>query len=246
LRSDAMNIKIAVEPIKIPFALSLSKGGRGFDRLTQWVGMWKPLMVRLAHHERFPHASTAFFKMKHLMPIATVGALLLATGCEPARQWNGQTFAKDASQTPYPQTADYSNPESTNVSPESGLINILVNQLGVKPQQALGGAGSIFALAQQRMNPSDFMQLSGSVPGMDRYLSAVPRPASSSSWLSTSTDSTEGESTGLGSLSALTDSFQALGLNTKLISQFVPVVLQYVQTQNGGPAAMDLLQSALY
>ncbi|MDD1622902.1 MAG: DUF2780 domain-containing protein [Methylococcaceae bacterium] len=184
--------------------------------------------------------------MKYVMSITAVGALLLATGCEPVQQWNGQTFAEDASQTPDPRTAVYSNPESTNVSPESGLANILVDQFGINSQQAMGGAGSIFALAQQRMNPSDFMQLSGSVPGMNRYLSAVPRPASSSSWLSTSADSTEGESAGLGSLSALTGSFRALGLNTKLINQFVPVVLQYVQTQNGGPAAMSLLQSALY
>jgi hypothetical protein len=58
----AFSLKSAVERIKIPFALSLSKGGRGFDRLTQWVGMWKPLMVRQAHHERFPHTSTDFFR----------------------------------------------------------------------------------------------------------------------------------------------------------------------------------------
>jgi hypothetical protein len=63
--SRLLNLKSAVEPIKIPFALSQSKGGRGFDRLTQWVGMWKPLMVRQAHHERFPHASTAFFRLKY-------------------------------------------------------------------------------------------------------------------------------------------------------------------------------------
>lgn len=72
----AFNLKNAVEPIKIAFALSLSKGGRGFDRLTEWVGMWKPFMVRQAlgnrsrvvlppasmqvDHERFPHASTDF------------------------------------------------------------------------------------------------------------------------------------------------------------------------------------------
>jgi len=58
-----MNLKNAVEPIKTPFALSQSKGGRGFDRLTKWVSVWKPLMVRQAHHERFPQASTDFFRM---------------------------------------------------------------------------------------------------------------------------------------------------------------------------------------
>ena len=45
-----LNLKNAVEHIKTPFALSQSKGGRGFDMLTKWVGVWKPLMVRQAHH----------------------------------------------------------------------------------------------------------------------------------------------------------------------------------------------------
>ena len=56
-------LKNAVEHIKTPFALSQSKGGRGFDMLTKWVGVWKPLMVRQAHHERFPHATTDFFRL---------------------------------------------------------------------------------------------------------------------------------------------------------------------------------------
>ena len=46
--SGWLNLKNAVEPIKIQFALSLSKGVRGFDRLTQLVEMWKPLMARQA------------------------------------------------------------------------------------------------------------------------------------------------------------------------------------------------------
>ena len=62
--SSNINLKNAVEHIKTPFALSQSKGGRGFDMLTKWVGVWKPLMVRQAHHERFPHASTDFFRIK--------------------------------------------------------------------------------------------------------------------------------------------------------------------------------------
>jgi hypothetical protein len=49
----------------------------------------------------------------------------------------------------------------------------------------------------------------------------------------------------LGDLAALAGSFQTLGMNTNMITQFVPLVLQYVQGQSGA-GAMSLLQSALY
>lgn len=190
--------------------------------------------------------------MKYVMSITAAGALLLAMGCETPQQWNGQTFALGEPQSSASQPAIYPNQASnnpfngsTNASPELDLVNILVGQLGINSQQAVGGVGSIFALAQQRMNPGDFIQLSGSLPGMDRYLSAVPQPAKSNSWLSSAAGLMGGEHNGLGSLAALAGSFQALGLNTNMISQFVPVVLEYVQDQSG-PAAMSLLQNALY
>jgi hypothetical protein len=62
LEAEAFTLKSVVDPIQPPFVLSLSKGGRGLDRLTQWVGVWKLLMVRLAYPERFSDASTDFFR----------------------------------------------------------------------------------------------------------------------------------------------------------------------------------------
>jgi hypothetical protein len=125
------------------------------------------------------------------------------------------------------------------------LINILVGQLGISPQQALGGVGSIFSVAQQRMSPGDFSQLSTSVPGMDQYLGSVPQQVAasgSSSLLGAAGNMMGGQ---FGSLAALAGSFQTLGMNPSMVSQFVPVVLQYVQNQSGA-SAMSLLQNALY
>ena len=62
LRYRIFILKTAVEHSKIPFALSLSKGERGFGMLTKWVSVWKPFMLRQAQHERLPHASTALFR----------------------------------------------------------------------------------------------------------------------------------------------------------------------------------------
>ena len=64
---------------------------------------------------------------------------------------------------------------------------------------------------------------------MNQYLSAVPAQ--------TAVPNATGNST-------LAGSFQNLGLNADMASKFLPIVLQYVQTQ-GGVSTMSLLQSAL-
>lgn len=186
--------------------------------------------------------------MKYVMSFAIVGAVAWLAGCAPAQQQSNQNWALGGQQAPAVQQVVNLNTAaaaSTAASPETGLVNMLVNQLGVNSQQAMGGVGSIFSLAQQRMNPGDFMQLSGSVPGMNQYLSAVPQPSSSSLLFGSAANLMGDQAGGLGSLAALAGSFQSLGMSTNMIGRFVPVVLQYVQGQSG-PAAMSLLQSALY
>lgn len=192
--------------------------------------------------------------MKYLLSITVVTAVVSIVGCAPAQQHTGQTFAQTAVQAPAVQQATnagsvLNNPLTTAaanaVIPDSGLVNTLVNQLGVNQQQAMGGVGSIFSLAQQRMNPTDFMQLRGNVPGIDQYMSAVPEPSSSSLLIGSAADMLGGQASGLGNLASLVSSFQTLGMNSNMITQFVPVVLQYVQGQSGA-GMMSLLQNALY
>jgi hypothetical protein len=65
-------LKTTVEHSKIPFALSLSKGDREIEMLTKWMGVWKPLMLRQAQHERFPHFPTAVFRIMNSRFIALV------------------------------------------------------------------------------------------------------------------------------------------------------------------------------
>ena len=189
--------------------------------------------------------------MKYTLSLTTVIAVVAVMGCTPAQQYPGQTFAQGVAQPAVAQqavTGVMNNPVAvaTNAAPSDlGLVNALVNQLGINQQQAMGGVGSIFSLAQQRMNPTDFMQLRGNVPGMDQYLSAVPEPSSSSLLIGSAASMLGGQVGGLGNLAALAGSFQTLGMNSNMITQFVPLVLQYVQGQSGA-GAVSLLQSALY
>lgn len=126
----------------------------------------------------------------------------------------------------------------------SDLSDFLVDNLGVTARQAMGGAGSIFALAQQRMLPEDFMQLRNSVPNMDQYLAAVPYSTSSFQW-GGATNGIGGNPSELGSLSAVSRSFQTLDMNPEMAFQFLPAILQYLQ-QRSELAAMSLLQDALH
>lgn len=127
---------------------------------------------------------------------------------------------------------------SSGVS-QIGLVDILVHRLGVSPQQALGGAGAIFQLAQGKMNPQAFTSMSQSIPGMSTMLSAAP--AASGGGL---TSMVGGGGGTLGGAAALASSFQQLDLSPDMVGKFIPVVTNYVR-QSSGKASADMLQSVL-
>lgn len=129
------------------------------------------------------------------------------------------------------------------------LVNILVQQLGITPQQATGGAGSIFSVAKQSMSSASFGQVSKAVPGMNQLLTAAPALGGSSgstgaSSLMGSVASALGGGSNLGNMATLASSFQSLGMGSGMMSQFIPVILQYIQAR-GGSTTMGLLQGAL-
>ena len=125
------------------------------------------------------------------------------------------------------------------------LVGLLVQQLGISPQQAMGGAGSIFSVARQAMSPTNFGLVSNAVPGMSQLLAAAPRMAGSpmgGDLMGSAANALGGSS--LGQMAMMANAFQSLGLGSGMVNQFIPVILQYVQAQ-GGSSTMGLLQSAL-
>lgn len=130
---------------------------------------------------------------------------------------------------------------STTSINQIGLVDILVHRLNISPQQALGGAGAIFQMAQGSMNPQAFATLSKSVPGMDSMLNAAPAMSNLSGGLS----SLMGDKNNtLGNVTALAASFQQLNLSPDMVSQFIPIVTNYV-SKTSGQATANLFQSAL-
>ena len=66
---------------------------------------------------------------------------------------------------------------STASATASELVGALTQKLGVTEQQATGGAGAMFGLAQSKLSPDNFRQVARVVPGMEGLLQAAPTGA---------------------------------------------------------------------
>ena len=124
----------------------------------------------------------------------------------------------------------------------SKLIGSLVDKLGVSNEQATGGAGAVFKEAKNNMDPGDYTQLLKAVPGIDSLVSSAPEAGGLASTASSLLGSSGGSAKGMANLA---DSFGKLGLAPDMVNQFVPVILDFVQSE-GGQQAMTLLKNALF
>ena len=117
------------------------------------------------------------------------------------------------------------------------LVDLLTKNLGVKENQAQGGAGLIFKLAKDKLGGGDFSQISKAVPDVNSLISAAP--ASGGGFLSKIFGGG-----GASSLAGLAGGFSKLGLDSGMVGKFVPIILSFVQSK-GGDAAKGLLEKVL-
>ena len=125
-------------------------------------------------------------------------------------------------------------------TPSPELVGMLTKDLNVTPEQATGGAGALFGLAKSRLKPEEFSQVSDAVPGMDGFLKAAPKPGGGSA-LGSLGSSLSG---GSGGLASVAGAFGSLGLSPDMVSKFIPVITQFVQSK-GGSGVASLLMGAL-
>ena len=125
------------------------------------------------------------------------------------------------------------------------MVETLVKQLGVSQAQSAGGSGALFQMAKDSMSASDFGQVSQAVPGMDGLLAAAPKPepASGTGNLLSGLANASGNST-LMNAASLVNTFQQLDMSKGMVSQFTPIIIDYVK-QNGGEMTANLLKAAL-
>ncbi|MFZ6041251.1 DUF2780 domain-containing protein [Vibrio natriegens] len=109
---------------------------------------------------------------------------------------------------------------STESSP---LTELLTSQLPVSTEQAAGGSSALLALAQSQLSGENSRELESLIPGLS---------------------SLSGAQSLLGnveSLSAVQSAFDTLGLDASMISQFAPVILQYLNEQGASTGLLDSL-----
>lgn len=124
------------------------------------------------------------------------------------------------------------------------LISNLVEQLGISEQQAEGGAGALFSMAKEQLASGDFAQLTDAVPEITALVGSAPEAGGAGGMLGKLGGMLGGKAESMGQLAAVASSFSKLGLNREMISEFVPLILSYVQEQ-GGEGVRGILEKAL-
>ncbi|HAS8400484.1 TPA: DUF2780 domain-containing protein [Vibrio vulnificus] len=107
---------------------------------------------------------------------------------------------------------------------DSDLVSAIQNSTNVSSEQAIGGIGSLLALAQNSLSSNENNELSGLIPGFDSL-----------------------QSSGLTALisnnETVKSAFSALGLDPALISTFTPIILSVLQNQGASSGLLDSLSS---
>ncbi|WP_213878547.1 DUF2780 domain-containing protein [Pseudomonas sp. dw_358] len=124
----------------------------------------------------------------------------------------------------------------------AGLLNNLGSQLKVTPQQAVGGTGAMLGLAKNKLQPSQYSELTQKVPGLDSLSgsNALGSLLGNSSGKESALNNTLGN---VKSTSDMNSAFSALGMKSGMVSQFAPVILQYLGQQGVGGGVLSSLGS---
>ncbi|WP_223485497.1 DUF2780 domain-containing protein [Pseudomonas sp. A-RE-19] len=127
----------------------------------------------------------------------------------------------------------------------AGLLNTLGSQLDITPEQAIGGAGAMLGLARNQLSGQDFSELSKNVPGLAQIAgnSAISGLNGLGGLLGAGSDKNallDGLLGNVKDTSDLNNAFSALGMDSGMIGQFAPVILQYLGQQG---VAGSLLQN---
>ena len=124
------------------------------------------------------------------------------------------------------------------------LIQMLTSQLGVSDKQASGGACLLFKMAQDKLGDADFGQVASAVPGIAKLISSAPKSGGLGGALGGFASSFGGGAGKLGDLASLASGFKKLDLDSGMASQFIPIIMSFVQSQ-GGDAIQDILAKVL-
>jgi len=119
----------------------------------------------------------------------------------------------------------------------SSLTGMVTEQLGVTQQQAQGGLGTLFGLAQTTLGSSEFQELSQYVPEMESLLHSAPEISESAQGISSLLGQAGKYGDALKSGSQAYAQFKSLGLDPAQIPQYIEVTNEFLKKQGGTDVA---------
>ncbi|MEN5305457.1 MULTISPECIES: DUF2780 domain-containing protein [unclassified Pseudomonas] len=168
-------------------------------------------------------------------------ATLMTLAASPVFAFNLSDAANAVSSMQNQQQGQVQAPEG-----QANLLNTLGSQLNITPEQAVGGAGAMLGLARNNLSSDDYGQLTKAVPGLDLLsganalggLSGLGELLGNDKGSQSALDKALGND--VQNRSDLDSAFKALGMDTGMIGQFAPLILQYLGQQG---IAGSLLQN---
>ncbi|OBT16733.1 hypothetical protein A9264_10700 [Vibrio sp. UCD-FRSSP16_10] len=157
--------------------------------------------------------------MKGIAATTLIGALVLSA---PSYAFFGFGSSDDEDKSTDMSALTGQISQQLNTAQSTPLTDMISSQLDVSPTQAAGGAGALLSLAQTQLSDENSSELSSLIPGLNNFTG----------------------STGLTSMITNMDSvkstFEGLGIDPALVTQFAPVILQYLTSEG---ASSNLLGS---
>ncbi|MFJ9990609.1 DUF2780 domain-containing protein [Pseudomonas putida] len=131
---------------------------------------------------------------------------------------------------------------------QADLLNTLGSQLKITPEQAVGGTGAMLGLARNNLSNDQYGQLTKAVPGLDLLsgANALGGLSGLGDLLGKNSQQQSALSNALGNVENRNDldsAFKALGMDSGMIGQFAPLILQYLGQQGVGGSLLQNLGS---
>jgi hypothetical protein len=124
------------------------------------------------------------------------------------------------------------------------LVQQLMQSLGIKEEQAKGGAGLLLKLAQDKLGKGDFAKVAEAVPGAEDLIQEAPEGGGLAGAVKGLAGAFGGKAEGLGDVAGLTSGFSKLGLDSGMIGKFVSIVVSFIQ-EKGGDELKGLVEKVL-
>lgn len=103
------------------------------------------------------------------------------------------------------------------------LTDLLTSELDISAAQAAGGAGALLSLAQSQLTDSQTSELGALIPGLDSFTS------------------TTGIASMITNMDSVKSTFEGLGIDPGLITQFTPLILQFLTSQGASEGLLGAL-----